>query len=223
MSETIGTAPRPGLQRERGYDAFRTGLMEGVIQPGQFLTHREVGALTGLPERAVRELIVQLISDGLVETAGGRSFKVASVDVSLILNAFQLRRFLECGAVMEFCSSASEHDLLAHRRAHEAVLAEMTPQLTPAFRERYYAVDRDLHAAIIASLGNPLIENAYRVNALKIRLIRRTQVRPERFMALTIAEHLAIIDACARRDRHAAADAMGVHIDNTMRRVMGAA
>ena len=37
----------------------------------------------------------------------------------------------------------------------------------------------------------------------------------------SIDEHLAVIDACARRDRHAAADAMGLHIDNTMRRVMG--
>lgn len=221
MSETLDIHARPPLQRERGYDAFETGLMEGAIQPGQFLSQREIGALTNLPERATRELIAQLIGEGLLETARQRGFKVASVDVSLIRNAFQLRRFVECGAVMEFCASASDNELAALRRAHEAVLAEVTPQPDAAFRERYYAVDRELHAAIIAALRNPLIENAYRVNALKIRLIRRTQVRPERFMALTIREHLAIVEACARRDRHAAADAMGVHIDNTMRRVMG--
>ncbi|MBL0932957.1 MAG: GntR family transcriptional regulator [Alphaproteobacteria bacterium] len=116
---------------------------------------------------------------------------------------------------------ARDGERAANRRAPEAVLGGVTPPQDAAFRERYYAVDRELHAAIIAALRNPLIENAYRVNALKIRLIRRTQVRPERFMALTIREHLAIVAACARRDRYAAADAMGVHIDNTMRRVMG--
>jgi len=208
-------------QRERGYDAFRTGLMEGALQPGQYLSQREIGALTGLPERAVRELIVHLLSDGLLETARQRGFRVASVDIALIRSAFQLRRFIECGAVMEFCASAGDAELAAHRRAHEAVLSEITDQPSPALRERFYAVDRDLHEAIIASLGNPLIESVHRVNAVKIRLIRRTQIRAERFMARTMREHLAIVAACEARDRFAAVDAMGAHIDNTMRRVMG--
>lgn len=223
MDDVVDTEQRALLQRERGYDAFHTGLMEGAIQPGQFLSQREIGALTGLPERAVRELIVHLLTDGLLETARQRGFRVAGVDVSLIRNAFQLRRYIECGAVMEFCDNARTEDFARLRGELEALLPEITAQPAPEFRERYYAVDRDLHAAIIASLKNPLIENVYRVNAVKIRLIRRTQVRPERFMALTVREHLAILDACERRDRHAAADAMGLHIDNTMRRVMGLA
>jgi DNA-binding GntR family transcriptional regulator len=212
---------RAERQRERGYDAFRTGLMEGVLQPGQYLSQREIGALTGLPERAVRELIVHLLNDGLLETARQRGFRVASVDIALIRNAFQLRRFIECGAVMEFCVSADAAELAAHRRAHEEILADVTDQPAPEFRERFYAVDRELHEAIIAALKNPLIENVYRVNSVKIRLIRRTHIRAERFMERTMREHLAIIAACEARDRFAAVDAMGVHIDNTMRRVMG--
>lgn len=223
MNDVLDTEQRALLQRERGYDAFHSGLMEGAIQPGQFLSQREIGVLTGLPERAVRELIVHLLSDGLLETARQRGFRVASVDISLIRNAFQLRRFLECGAVMEFCARADTAALTAYRAKHEALIPEVTPKPDAEFRERYYAVDRELHEAIIASLKNPLIESVYRVNAVKIRLIRRTQVRPDQFMAQTIDEHLAILAACEKRDRHAAVDAMALHIDNTMRRVMGLA
>lgn len=210
-------------QRERGYDMFQSGLMDGEIVAGQFLSQREIGVLTGLPERAVRELIVHLLSDGLLVTTRQRGFKVASVDVSMIRSAFQLRRFIECGAAMEYCAIATPDALAAQRQAHEAVLAESTAQPTRAVRDRFYAVDRGLHDAIIASLDNPLVANIHRINAIKIRLIRRTHIRVERFMAQTMHEHLAIVAACEARDRHAAADAMGVHIDNTMRRVMGLA
>lgn len=218
------SAPPPSEKkprRESGYERFESGLLEGVIAPGQFLSQREIGALTGLTERAARELILRLEADGLLVATPGRGFQAASVDLSLIREAFQLRRLFECEAVKSYCLKAAATELAARREAHEAVLAEATPTPSRALRERSQEADRGLHEAIIAALDNSLIAAIYRVNAIKIRLIRRTQIRLDRFMALTMREHLAILSACEARDEAAAAAAMAAHIDNTMRRVMG--
>lgn len=214
-------AVRKPRQREVGYGVFQSVLQDGVIAPGQFLSQREIGALTGLPMRAVRELVARLEGDGLLVTTA-RGVKVASVDLALIRNAFQLRRFIEREAVRIYCGSASDADIAAQRAAHEAVLRDVTPTLAPGVRERFHAADQGLHDAIIAAPGNQLIEEINRVNAVRIRLIRRTQIRPEKFMTQTLHEHLAVIAACEARDPEAAADAIGAHLDNTMRRVLGA-
>lgn len=213
---------RKPRQRELGYDLFQSGLRDGVIAPGQFLSQREMGELTGLPLRAVREFATRLEGEGLLITTP-RGVKVASVDLALIRNAFQLRSFIEREAVRIYCKDASQAELARQRAAHEAVLQNVTLTPAPEVRERFHAVDQGLHQAVIAATGNPLIEDIYRVNAIKIRLIRRTQIRAEMYMAQTLHEHLAIIAACEARDAHAAADAMGAHLDNTMHRVLGTA
>ena len=79
--------------------------------------------------------------------------------------------------------------------------------------EEAEAVDYGLHEAIIDALGNEIISNAYRVNWIKIRLIRLEETRPTcRLIPPVMGEHLAHHrgDRGARSDRRAAAD-RGAH------------
>jgi DNA-binding GntR family transcriptional regulator len=60
-------------------------------------------------------------------------------------------------------------------------LVEITglPQrgITPKRIAEAQDTDWDLHASIVDSLGNAIISDAYRVNSIKIRLIRQQQTR----------------------------------------------
>ncbi|MDH3743372.1 MAG: GntR family transcriptional regulator, partial [Hyphomicrobiales bacterium] len=87
-------APGPRL-REQAYDRFTEQLFEKSIVPGQFVSQRELVALTGLPLGAIRELIPRLEADGLITVIPQRGMQIATVDLNLIRNAFQLRLFLE--------------------------------------------------------------------------------------------------------------------------------
>jgi DNA-binding GntR family transcriptional regulator len=94
--------------------------------------------------------------------------------------------------------------------------------VTPDLVARAQAIDWDLHSTIIDSLGNAIITNAYRVNSIKIRLIRQEQTSLYDALVIpTMREHLAVIDAIATRDPAKAVEALGAHITNARNRAMG--
>lgn len=87
---------------------------------------------------------------------------------------------------------------------------------------RAQAIDWDLHSTIIGSLDNAIITNAYRVNSIKIRLIRQEQTRLYDTLVIpTMREHLSVIDAITTRDPAKAIEALVGHINNARNRAMG--
>lgn len=199
--------------RSRAYESFTRHLLARDLEPGQFVSQRELVGLTGMPLGAIRELIPRLEADGLITTVPQRGLQVAQLSLKLIREAFQLRLFLEVEAVREFARSAPAATLERLRDAHEAVLGEAQAQVTPVLVERAQAVDWDLHDTIVDALGNDLLANVYRVNSIKIRLIRQSRTRLfDDIVAPVMQEHLRIIAALSARDADAAAAAMGQHI-----------
>ena len=82
-------------------------------------------------------------------------------------------------------------------------------------------LDWDLHDEMVASLGNALITDIYRVNSIKIRLIRTedTRMLPELVVSV-MDEHLALIEALATRDKAASVAALEAHVESAKRRVV---
>jgi len=219
-----GLAPvddAPQKLREKAYASFTEKLINRDIRAGQFVSQRELVDITGMPLGAIRELIPRLEADGLIKTVPQRGMQVAHVDVSLIRNAFQFRLILEREAAAEFVRSAPDAEIARLRAAHEAIVAEAAAGVTPDLMARAQATDWDLHYTVIDSLGNEIISKAYRVNAIKVLLIRQEQTRlSEAIVVPVMEEHLGIIAAFETRDPAQAAAALGAHIDNARSRAM---
>lgn len=216
----------PANLRERAYDSFTRHLLARDIRAGQFISQRELVELTGLPLGAVRELIPRLEAEGLIKTAPQRGMQIAPVDLNLVRDAFQCRLFLEQGAVAVFAVEADDDVIARLREAHHAIIAACEKEageggVTPGLIGQAQAVDWDLHATIIDSLGNAIIAETYRVNAIKIRLIKQEQTRLNgALVASTMREHLAIIDAIATREPAKASEALTAHIVSARSRAM---
>ena len=199
--------------REQAYVGYTRSLLANEIKPGQFITQRELVAITGLPLGAIRELVPRLEAEGLIRTAPHRGMQVPQVDINLVRNAFQFRLFLEEAAVRIFARSAPEPLVKAIRLRHEAVLARHNAGEDAGLMEEAEATDLMLHEAVIDHLNNEIISNAYRVNWIKIKLIRLAETRLYVTMIPQVmGEHMKIIEAVERRDEDAAARAMADHI-----------
>lgn len=218
MSNRTGGPPL----REQAYEAFKERLLSRDIRPGQFLSQRELVAITGLPLGAIRELIPRLEADGLIKTAPQRGMQIAHVDVDLIRNAFQLRLILEREATVEFCRNASDDLIRELRDQHVAVQREAESGVTPELLQRAQHIDWAFHDTMIDALGNSLIASTYRVNSIKIRLIRQedTRMLPE-LVTSVMREHMRILDALVARDERASLKAIEAHIDIARRRALG--
>jgi DNA-binding GntR family transcriptional regulator len=224
MGKTGPVREGPNL-REKAYDRFTRHLLARDILPGQFVSQRELVELTGLPLGAIRELVPRLEAEGLIKTVPQRGMQVAHVDLGLIRDAFQFRLFMEREAVAIFTAEAADAVLQRLRREHEAVIADcaaLGDAVPVELVARAQAVDWDLHWTIVASLGNAIIADAYRVNSIKVRLIRQEQtLLSQALVTPVMREHLSIIEAIETRDPARAVAAMDAHITSARNRALG--
>ena len=107
-------APRAadlGRLRWQAYERFQQQIVASRIRPGQFVSQRELAALMDLPLGAIREVIPRLEAEGLLQTAPQRGLQIATVDVKLVRNAFQLRLMIEREAAGQFSLTATDAEL----------------------------------------------------------------------------------------------------------------
>ena len=109
----------------------------------------------------------------------------------------------------------------AERRHLLAIEAVGGEGLTPAVRKELEALEELLHNAIVASLGNPLIETSYRRIHNYVRILRLDRKLTPPLALRSLREHLAIIEACRRRNPSEAQAALQVHFANALQRNMG--
>ncbi|MBA8881965.1 GntR family transcriptional regulator [Phyllobacterium myrsinacearum] len=205
----------PVRLREKAYASFTEHLLARDFHPGQFVSQRQLVAMTGMPLGAIREVVPRLEAEGLVKTVPQRGIQIAHIDINLIREAFQFRVFMEKEAIALFCVSASDDVLAKLRREHEETLEKaLKDGETPELELQAQAIDWSLHDTIIDSLGNEIISKAYRINAIKMRLINQERFRITGRVIPVMREHLAVITAIETRSPQAAMDAIAEHINN---------
>jgi DNA-binding GntR family transcriptional regulator len=219
---TAGRAPRSVVKlRERAYHAFTHHLLRSDIKPGQFMSQRELVMLTGQPLGAIRELIPRLEAEGLIVTVPQRGLQILPLDINLIRNAFQFRLILEREAIAAFIQNASDATIERLESTHRAVIEQADEGVTVPLVAKAQQVDREFHEAIIDELNNDIISKAYRVNWIKVRLIRQSETSLDEDLVIPVMhEHLAIVAAIKARDAATAVEAATAHIMNARARAL---
>jgi DNA-binding GntR family transcriptional regulator len=213
----------PTSLRAQAYESFRQQILDANVRPGQFISQRELMQLLGMPLGAVRELIPRLEAEGLLKTVPQRGLQIAHVDLALINNAFQLRLMLEREAALRFTASVSDPDLAAIERAHRRIVVRARKgPIDAALLTDAQTVDWGLHDMMIDALDNALISEIYRVNSLRVRLIRLERAMlSEDALLPAMKEHLWFIEAMKRRDAQQVVARLTHHIECAHRRVLG--
>ena len=212
----------PVNQRSRAYAGFQQQIIDARIKPGQFVSQRELMELLAMPLAAVRELVPRLEAAGLIKTVPKRGLQVASVDMKLIRNAWQVRSMVEREAVVNFAHVASAETIAQLIASHEAVLERaLQPRPDSALERDAQAVDWGLHDLMVDTIGNEILSEIYRVNSLHVRLIRYDAVsmRPVQVVP-AMREHLEFLHALATGDTQGALAHMMAHIEQSKHRVL---
>ena len=209
-------------QRDHAYSSFTKSLLAKDITPGQIVSQRELMDLTGMPLGAIREMIPRLEADGLIKTVPKRGLQILTIDLELVRNAFQLRRIIESEAIAIFCANAPQDDLARIADEHRSTRERAVQGVTPDLLAQAQRMDWAFHDHVVDAMGNRIISDIHRVNAIKIRLIRNSDTRMLPELAVSVLdEHLAVIDALIARDAPAAVAAMQAHIESANRRALG--
>ena len=208
--------------RDHAYATFTERLLARDIVPGQIVSQRELVALTGMTLGAIRDMIPRLEVDGLIRTIPKRGLQVLTIDLGLVRDAYQMRAMIEGEAIAAFCHDAPDAAVARIAASHRDMHARLAAGVTPDLLEEAQRFDWAFHDEIVDAMGNAIVSDIHRVNAIKIRLIRNADTRMLPELAVSVLEeHLAITESLHRRDAPAAVGAMRRHIDSARRRALG--
>ena len=206
------------------YHRFKEMLFDQRIPTGATITQSELMAMMDVPIGPLREALQILESEGLVTMLPRAGIRIVKPDLTLIRNSFQLRRIIECEAIRKFTERASMEEVLAWIERHQKVMRDSGAGVsTDELIGQAHATDVALHAALVAALRNPLINEIYERTRDQIRLIRldNLYLLSSVTVASTMTEHLRILEAVRARDSEAAVRAMEDHLAASLQRALG--
>ena len=93
------------------YAQFLNELLEGSIVPGERLGEPTLAARWQVSRPPVRDALIRLECEGLVERRAKSGTYVRSMDVSEVEELYDLRAVIECFVVRKLCKTVTDADL----------------------------------------------------------------------------------------------------------------
>jgi DNA-binding GntR family transcriptional regulator len=183
-------------------------IATGELPPGSTLDEATLAERHGVSRTPVREALIQLAAEGLIEIRPRRGAVVTSIGPARLIEMFEVMAELEamCGRLAARRMSETERtDLVA---AHEACEAARTEEDT----DRYFYCNERFHQAIYAGSHNSFLRDEALQLHRRLRPYRRLQLRVRNRMSTSFAEHQAVVDALLAGDPEAAASALRDHV-----------
>jgi DNA-binding GntR family transcriptional regulator len=179
---------------------------------GTFLTEAEVAAESGVSRTPVREALLRLEVEGLVQILPKKGAFVPPVSDAEVEATMQARMLVERWAATKVTAAGESIDVPL-----DELLAEQLQLLDEDDSGAFIDADRRFHRVIVQAAGNPVLNDFYEsLRDRQIRMgLRAVTSRPDRGQAV-IDEHTAIRDALASRDAERADEAVKAHLTNTL-------
>lgn len=176
-------------------ERIRDMIVTGALEFGQQITERHLSDQFGVSKTPVREAMVRLALEGLVEIKPRAGNFVFVPTEDMITQITDLRRLLESGAL----KSALRHNrdaLLAALRDNidQSRLVHESDDPSRTYRK----LDNAFHAIFFAYADNPYMSQAYDVIAHKVRSMRNRLTFPPSFVRVSLAQHAEIVDLLER-------------------------
>jgi GntR family transcriptional regulator, rspAB operon transcriptional repressor len=190
------------------HTVLRGQIIAGRLAPRAMLSEQEIAAGFGISRTPVREAMIKLAEEGLVEIFPQYGSFVAPIKLRDVFDSQFAREAVECAAV----EKAVERLDAPLDRELKAVLTRQRALQRPQQRELFFRADEDLHMLILRIAGHG---NAWHfVEGAKGQMdrVRHFAIAIARKQAAILAEHAAVVDRLLARDRNGAVDAMRTHL-----------
>ncbi len=202
------TRPRPSLQgiakmpaRERAYHELKFRILEGRLPPGTTLLETEVASLLSLSRTPVREALIRLEEEGLVDVRPRHGITVKALSVDEIEHIYQVFSALEVKAAQ---LTARRGISGADRERLDGILTQMERASMRGDIEGWSELDDEFHSELVGLCGNPRLQSMLRqLWDLQYHARRAiTKLRPPPIVS--DREHRAILAAISAGDEEEA-------------------
>jgi DNA-binding GntR family transcriptional regulator len=175
--------------REQVLQHVRTEIISGQSVPGTMYSVPALAGDLGVSTTPVREALLELARNGLIEPVRNRGFRVVEPTLKELHELFELRELLEVHAGEILARHAHKKLDGLHRLADDVRDAVKADDV-----HGYLETDRCFHHAFIAAAGNGLLTEMAMAARDKMRLYGISSRAGQDRQAASVAEHYQFIE-----------------------------
>lgn len=210
------------LLRDLAYERILEALFEERLPKGGRVSQNELVEETGIPVGPVRDALKVLEADGIVEVHPRSGVEVIRPSTDLVRTTFQFRTIIERPAARAYAMSAGNGELIALIGRHEDTIkalgdADPGDNVAGALSE----LETEFHMSIVGALDNQLVDKTYYRLQLLARIVKTRSTVFANAAVISLTEHLAVLEACQKRNADAAGEKMTQHLTNALNRNLG--
>jgi DNA-binding GntR family transcriptional regulator len=194
--------------RQLVHELLRSRIIGLELEPGAALSENDLAAELGVSRTPVRESLILLGEEGLVDVYPQMGTFVARIRVRDIAAAQFLREALECAALRDGVERASEQDLADLR----GLLAAQAEAEQRDDREGFFRLDEEFHARLMAASGHPEAWPVVSQAKAQLDRARRLSLPLTSQLSLLVGQHTAVVDLLEQRDLDRADEALREHL-----------
>src|SRR6476661_2837858 len=203
-AERVSTDNRPGPL----VAALRDAIVDGEFAPNQRLVEADLSERFGASRGTVRSALLELTAEGLVERVQNRGARVRAVSLTEAIEITEVRMVLEGLCAARAATRLTDDD----RDRLRGIGTAMQEAVRSGDLLGYSELNRQLHA-LIRTLGGQSTAQAIleRLRGQNVRHQFRLALHPGR-RAVSLPQHLGIIEALCAGDSDAAETAVRRHL-----------
>jgi DNA-binding GntR family transcriptional regulator len=189
---------------DKAYHAIRDRIVSLDLAPGALIDERALVDELGMSRTPVREALMRLAQERLVEVYPRRGMFVTGVDLRELARLSEVRAVLEPEAARLAAERATD--------AERADLAALADEIAAA--DDLMGLDERIHRAVYRAAHNELLETTleqYYMLALRIWSMAGDRAHE---LEEAVDAHRALLDAIVDGDAGRAADTMHAHVEN---------
>lgn len=192
--------------REAAYKELRHRIVSLKLPPGSPLSENELAEHLSVSRTPVRESLILLAEEGLVQVFPQLGTFVSRVDTEKVADAQFVREAIEIASLKDAVAGRSDADIAALR---DNLAQQSEPGLS---MDDFFELDEKFHQALLAAGGHSAAWRSVESAKAHLDRARRLGLRDTRPIPELIAQHTAIADAVEQADFAAAERAMRDHL-----------
>jgi len=210
--------PRPARDRSRQaapqvFDYLRDQIISLALPPGTVLPRAAVQGLFGVSSTPVRDALMRLQEEGLVEVFPQHATRVSPIDLAQAGRTQFLRRSIEQEAARMLCAESARPAAVT---ALQGAIARQQALLDAGDLEGFELADRAFHASLCEAAGAGELWALVRRSSGHIDRLRRLNLPLAGKAPQIIRDHEAILAGIAAGDVPAAQSAVRDHLSRSL-------
>ena len=197
--------------RERVSHGLRAAIVSGELEPGVVYSAPALGERFGVSATPVREAMLDLVRENLVETVPNKGYRVTTVEESDLDDITNLRLMIEPPLAARVTPDIPESDFAELRKMAQAIVDGAAAGDLIAYTD----CDRTFHLKLLEYAGNRRVTSLVSDLRAHTRLYGLASLLERGELEGSAREHHDILDAIEARDTAKVEELMKAHISQT--------